>query len=447
MDDPQSATSGPELPNPVQDLVPVGPSDRSETQSGKIFLILRLFWVKRRTIMRIAAAGILLSVLYAFQLPVMYTSTTTLMPPESASPNSNLMSLLSTAVPVASAGSAMLGARMSSVQFVGILRSRTVQERLVARFDLVHYYKSRLMENACKRLAANTQITEDQKSGIITISVKAGNPVLASNIAQGYVEELDHIVTNNNTSAARRERIFLEGRLKEIKQDLDNSAKALSLFSTKSRTIAMPSQAKAMVDAGLNLQEKLATARSDLAGLRQTFSEDNVRVRTASARVEELQRQMNMITGLSQESGSRVNPRESDYPSLGALPALGLTYAELERNVIVEEALWEALTKQYEAAKVQEAKEIPTVRVLDAANVPQHKSSPVRSAIVILGAMASLFIACMFVLGANAWGNMDAQDERKKLATEIVDTMRHSQRWIWYLPGMQWAYARLFRRP
>ena len=101
--------------------------------------------------------------------------------------------------------------------------------------------------------------------------------------------------------------------------------------------------------------------------------------------------------------------------------------------MLVEEALWEALTKQYEAAKVQEAKEIPTVRVLDVANVPQHKSSPAQSAIVILGAMASLFVACMLVLGAYAWKNMDVQDERKLLVTEIVDDTLHSQKWLWHL--------------
>jgi uncharacterized protein involved in exopolysaccharide biosynthesis len=205
----------------------------------------------------------------------------------------------------------------------------------------------------------------------------------------------------------------------------------------------MPSQARAMVDSGLKLQDELATARSDLAGLRQAYSKDNVRVRTASARVEELQKQMDKITGLSQKSGSSAYTSESDYPSLGALPALGLTYADLNRKVLVEEALWEALTKQYEAAKVQEAKEIPTVRVLDVANVPQRKSSPARREIVILGAMLSLFVACISVLAMSAWKEMDAQDERKKLVTEIVNTTLNSQRWFWRLPGINWVHTRL----
>jgi uncharacterized protein involved in exopolysaccharide biosynthesis len=411
--------------------------------SLKITHFLRLFWVRRRMVFYILAAGIMFSGIDAYHLPAMYTSTTTLMPPDSVSSNSNLMGLLSSSSSVSSVGSSLLGVKTPGALFIGILGSRTVQESLVGRFDLIHYYKTSLVEDACTRLSIDSHIMEDPKNGIIRISVDAKNPMLASKIAQAYVEELDRVVALESTSAARRERVFLEERLKEIKQDLDNSAEILSQFSTNSRTIDVPSQARAMVDAGLKLQDELATARSDLSGLRQMYSEENVRVRTASARVDELQRQMDKITGASQGRGSRVDTSEPDYPSLGALPALGLTYADLDRKVLVEEALWEALTKQYEAAKVQEAREIPSVRVLDAANVPQRKSYPVRRSIVFLGTTLSLFAACILVFILSFWEEMDAQDERKKLVIEIVDTTLNSQKWIWRLPGISWLCARI----
>jgi len=443
MDQPQNLTPGPEPRTQKNDIESASTEDMGEALSLRITRFLRLCWVKRRMVIGILAIGILLSLLYALSGPNIYTSTTTLMPPDSTSTSSNLMSLLSSASPAAAAvGSSLLGKSPGAV-FVGILGSRTVQEDLVRRFNLTSHYKQPLIEDACKRLTADTVIHEDPKSGIIAINVKADSPVLASNIAQGYVAELDRVVNNNSTSAARRERIFLEERLKGIKQDLDDSGKALSQFSTKNRTIAMPSQAMAMVDAGLRMQAELVTARSELAELQQTYSEDNVRVRAARARVEELQSQMNKISGLNQASGSATNTNGSDYPSVGELPALGLTYSDLERRVSIEEALWEALTKQYEAAKVQEAKEIPTVRVLDAANVPQHKSSPVRRVIVIVGTLLSLVVAFIAVLTSSAWEEMNAQDERKKLVTEIVGAVLNSRRWYWSLPGMSWARTRL----
>ena len=192
-----------------------------------------------------------------------------------------------------------------------------------------------------------------------------------------------------------------------------------------------------MVDAGLKLQGELTTARSDLAGLRQTYSEDNVRVRTASARVEELQRQMDKITGLSRNGGPMVDTRESDYPSLGELPALGLTYADLDRKVLVEEALWEALTKQYEAAKVQEAKDIPTVRILDVANIPQHKSSPARAIILIVGTMFSILAAIIIIIVSSFWDKVNTQDEWKKLMEEIIDSTRYARKHFGRPTGME----------
>jgi uncharacterized protein involved in exopolysaccharide biosynthesis len=444
MDDIKGAASEPRVLSQVQGMELTGNAEeRTGAEVGNIYAFRRL-WAGRRSIYNILAVGTLLSILFTLLLPNTYTSTTTLMPPENPSSSYNLSSLASSVNVAASAGSALLQARSQSTLFVGILGSRTVQESLVKRFDLVHYYHSKFVEDACKELESNTKIQLDQKSGILTISVSAKNPALASNLSQFYVTELDRVVTHNSTSAAHRERIFLEERLKEIKLDLDNSSKALSLYSIKSRTIDMPAQTKAMVEAAIKLQDQLLLARADVAGLRQAYSEDNTRVRAGNARVKEIERQLNEIDGLAKRTGSGVNPTEDTfYPSIGELPALGLTYADLNRRVLVEEALWETLTKQYEAAKVQEAKEIPTVRVLDEANLPQRKSFPPRTLIVILGAILSLFTGSILVLARSAWEEMDTQDDRKKLVYEVVQTAVASHHWYWRLPGLRWVYARL----
>jgi capsule polysaccharide export protein KpsE/RkpR len=291
-------------------------------------------------------------------------------------------------------------------------------------------------------LTAATAIHEDLKSGIITISITDQDPVLASKLAQGYVEELDHVVTHNSTSAARRERIFLEERLKEIKQDLDDSAKALSLFSSKNKTFDLAIQGKAMVDSGARIQEETVIARSELAALQQTYSEDNIRVRSAHARIAALQSQMGNVMGAT--DGGKNDVSGSSYPSISELPALGVTYSDFARRVRVEEALWEVLTRQYETARVQEAKEIPVVRVLDTANVPQHKTSPIRSLIMISGTMLSFLAACIYVLATSFWQGIDERDERKILVTDIASTARNFLQGFWRLPGMNWVHRRVF---
>jgi uncharacterized protein involved in exopolysaccharide biosynthesis len=197
-----------------------------------------------------------------------------------------------------------------------------------------------------------------------------------------------------------------------------------------------------MVDAELKLQGELVAARSELAGLRQAYADNNVRVRAAEARIGELQRQMDKISGPADGGVARADKNDLPYPSIVDLPALGITFADLERKIVAEETLWATLTKQYEAAKVQEAKEIETAQVLDAAAVPERKSYPARGRFLMVGALFSLFAACLFVLIAQLWENTDSQDERKLLLTEIGGTVFNAlHRASWPL-GKRWAHAR-----
>jgi capsule polysaccharide export protein KpsE/RkpR len=258
---------------------------------------------------------------------------------------------------------------------------------------------------------------------VISISVSATDPALAAKLTNGYVEELNRVVTDDSTSAARRERIFLEGRVKDVKQDLDDSSKALSQFSAKNMTIDISSQEKSMVESGLKLQGELSEGRSQLAALRQTYSEDNHLVKAMEARNAELQREIDAMGGKPKNKGSTAGANGSAYPTAGELPALGLTYYDLERKVRVDEAVWEELTKEYEMAKVEEARQVPSVGVLDAANIPQRKTSPVRRNIVAVGTSLSFLFAIILVLALDHWEQMDPLTEPKKMVMEVFDSM------------------------
>ena len=445
MDDSQNETLGSELMDQTVDIGSAEEEDAGEALSLKLTRFLRMCWERRRSVLAIFSIGTLMSLMFAFLLPEGFTSTTTLLPAESASSSSRLMSLMASSGSAASLGSAALGLTIPGEVYVSILESRNVADALITRFNLLNYYHVRLMVDARKSLAGDTKIETDRKSGLISVSVTAASPILASNIAQQYVVELNRVVNESSTSAARRERIFLEGRLKDVKQDLDDSSRALSQFSTKSRTIDMPSQARSMVDAGLKLQGELIEGRSQLAGLRQTYSEDNSRVRAVEARNAELQRQINELGGVSQKDSSRQNADQSTYPSADELPALGLTYYDLARKVRVQEALWEALTKQYETAKVEEAAETPNLRILDQANIPERKSRPQKRLILTIGAFLSLLIALVSVFIVTVWEGMDPEDEPKRFINEVAATALAPQRWYRSIPGIRSVHSRLDR--
>ncbi len=423
MDEPLIATVGTEFMHQTNGDESAALEEDGEALSVSVIRFVQSLWARRWLVFSVVAVGILFSLLFAFLQPKVYISTTTLMPPDNTSSYSGIMSMLSSSSS-ASLTSSALGLGTPGELFVGILKSRNVEDMLITRFGLMHYYKARYMQDARRSLAADTGISQDAKSGVVTISVKAHNPQLAADLAQGYVAELNRVVTEDSTSSARRERIFLEERLKDIKQDLDESSLALSQFSAKNKTIDITSQAKSMVDAGIRLQAELIEGRSQLAAQRQTYSEDNPRVKAAEARNAELERQIAAMGGTSRSNGENGSP----YPSASQLPGLGLTYYDLQRKVQVNEVLWETLTKQYEVAKVEEAKQIPTVRVLDVANVPERKAAPVRGLIMVIGAMLSFLVACLAVFSLNYWQEMDSTTEPKKLITEIAGNFARLRR-------------------
>ena len=241
-------------------------------------------------------------------------------------------------------------------------------------------------------------IAEDKKSGIISISVTDNDPNRAREIAGAYIEELDKLVNSLSTSSARRERVFLEQRLKAIKDDLDTSSRALSQFSSRNATMDIQKQGEATVEAAGKLQGELIAAESELSGLKAQYTDDNVRVRAARGRVNELQSQLRKMSGVGEDVDAASLDAGQLFPSIRRLPLLGLTYYDLYRQVAMQEALYETLSKQYELAKVQEAKEIPPIKVLDAPDLPEKKSSPHRLAIAFVGAWLSALAGLLWII-------------------------------------------------
>jgi capsule polysaccharide export protein KpsE/RkpR len=372
---------------------------------------------------RVALYGLLTSTILAFLIPVRFESTARLMPPDSS--QSGGLAMAAAALSGGAGGfggiaTELLGLKSTSDIFVGILSSRTVQDKLIQQFDLKKLYGDRRMEDARRDLAEHTGLGVDRKSQIITISVTDHDAKRAAGMGQAYVEELNRLVAELSTSSARRERIFLEGRLQAVTQDLAESEKDFSQFASKNTAIDIKEQGRAMVEAAATLQGQLIAAESEYEGLKQIYSDNNVRVRSVKARIDELKHQLEKLGGKG-ESATTVTDQPSDslYPSIRKLPLLGVRYADLYRRIKIEEAVLETLTKEYELAKVQEAKEIPTVKVLDVANVPDKKSFPPRLLIIFLGTTLAFAGAIAWVFGNQIWHETDSKDARKVFAQEV----------------------------
>jgi capsule polysaccharide export protein KpsE/RkpR len=419
--------------------------------------LLRLVWNRRRFLFRLALATAMATSLITLLIPNSYTSTAQLMPPDSQSASS--MAMLAAMAAKAGPGLAtmagdFLGVKSSGALFIGVLRSETSQDRIIDRFNLQKVYSpfgKQLLVDTRKKLDENTTVSEDRKSGIISISVTDHSAQRASDIANAYVDQLNSLVAELSTSAAHRERVFLEGRLKVAKVELDDAANSLAQFSSKNGTLDIQTEGKAMLDAASILAGQMIAAQAELEGLRQIYTDNNGRVKALSAHVAELRRQLEKLGGVDAAapenssnatvaagSGSQPSPTPDlatgrigslPFPTIKNLPLLGAKYSDYYRRAKIEETVYELLTQQYELAKVEEAKEIPSVKVLDPAKVPERKSFPPRLLIVLLITFMVTGSAVLWTFGAHNWEQTAANDPRKILAQEIAATVRARLPW------------------
>ena len=279
------------------------------------------------------------------------------------------------------------------------------------------------------------------------IKVTDGSPQRARDITQAYVEELDRLLSQVSTSAARRERVFIEQRLAAVKTDLEDAEQQFSAFASKNGTPDIKEQAKAMVGAAAVLQGQMIAAQSELQGLEQIYTGNNIRVRSLKARVGELQSQLQKLGGTDASLAEDTSGSGQIYPSIRELPLLGVQWADLYRRMKIQETVYELLNQQYELTRIQEAKEIPTIRVIDPANVPERKSWPPRLLILLTLTSLSLIVTAGCIVGSQYWRSVDPHNPGKMLLGRVWNAAAQDGRHVIERLGLEGLRARLFSKP
>ena len=397
---------------------------------------LALLWRWRGLIFRCAGFGLLFSTLVAFLIPARFTATARIMPPDQGA-GAGMATVLASVMgksgsDLGSMTGDLLGMKSSSDLFLGILKSRTVQDAVIRKFDLRSVYSYSRWEDTRKLLEKRTDLASDRKSGIITVMVEDRSPQRSADIAAEYVAQLDREVTRLNNSAAHKERVFLEQRLGQANQDLEAAEQDFSKFASKNTAIDIKEQGRAMLSTAAQVEGQLISAQTELQGLRQLYTESNVRVRATEARIAELRHQLQKLGGstlsasddTAASSSEPASSQTQDYPTIRQLPGLGVPYADLFRRVRVQEAVFETLTKQYEMAKLEEAKESLSVKLLDAPEAPERKSFPPRILLILAGTFLALAGGAFWVWMRDRWQHADQSDPGTVLAQEILDSFK-----------------------
>jgi capsule polysaccharide export protein KpsE/RkpR len=386
-------------------------------------------WHERHFLAKVAGRALIVSTLLVFLIPNKFESITRVLPSDAIPHTGGMLSALA-GISGSSSGSSssplldlgeMLGTKNSGALYVALLRSRTVQDSLVQRFDLMKVYGVHSLGAARKILEKRAEVTEDRKSFVITITATDHDRQRARDLAQGYVEELNKLLAHVTTSSAGQQRMFLEQRLVQVKKDLETAEKNFSQYASTNATLDLPEQTRAMVESGAMLEAQVIAAQAEVEGLQQIYTANNVRVRTAQARLTELQRKLQQMGGAADgvvSHSSGANDQQL-YPPIRQLPLLGVEWADLYREVKVEETVVQLLTTQYELARMEEARETPVLNVVDPANLAETKSFPPRLVLIIACTFVCVVIGALWILARQRWQSISYDDPTKLLIQSV----------------------------
>ena len=357
----------------------------------------------------LVAAGI------AFILPNWYTATSKILPPQQS--QTNAIAILGQLGALTGGASQALGIKNPSDIFVAMLKSRTISDNVVKRFDLRKIYSEDTLEDARTELRANTEISA-AREGVITIEIDDRDPARAAEIANAYVEELEKLTLDLAVSEAGQRRIFFEKQLQKSKRDLAEAEIELQRLQEKTGIINPVGQAGLSVAAAAALRAQITAKEVQMGSLRSFATDENPDLARTEKELESLRTQLARTERASGEKGDVLL-------GIGKVPGASVEFIKRYRDVKYHETLFELLAKQFELAKIDEAKNATLIQVLDRAVPPERKSRPRRALIVITSFFAAFFLAGAWILLAHAREGA----ERDPAQAEKLAQFRRAMRW------------------
>jgi uncharacterized protein involved in exopolysaccharide biosynthesis len=362
-----------------------------------------------RFIIKLTLSVAVLAVIYALLQPNIYTAKTVILPPQQGASSASM--LLGQLGGLAGLAGGAAGIKSPNDLHIGMLKSRTIADTLIKRFDLQALWEAKTREATRKALAGSTVIASG-KDGFITIEYSDKDPQFAATMANAYVEELDRLNSTLAVTEASRKRLFFEKQLKGSRTNLDAAENALKQTQERTGMIQLDKQGGAIIEAVANVRAQIAAKEVELAAMGAFATPQNPDYRQIQQVIVGLRAQ------LAKVERDHVAGQGDVMVPTGKLPETGLEFLRKTRELKYQETLFELLSKQFEIAKIDEAKDAALIQVVDKALVPEQKSKPKRSLIVILATMMAFFIGILlaFFKEASARASLDpASAERMSL--------------------------------
>ena len=336
-------------------------------------------------------------------MPNEYTANARILPPQET--KGGLSAALGGMSDLAALAGVSVGSSTSEL-YVGMLKSRAVADPIIDEFKLMEVYKTKSRMGTYSAFKDHVEITRGKDDSIISINVGDKDPKRSAAIANRLVDELKKLNVRLNLNTAGRERVFLETRLAMAKQELASAEENLKAFQEANKAIRIDDQANAIINAIAALRAEITSKEVELGVLLSFQTDQNPQVKALKEAILQLKKQMKRL----EENSSEKLQTEDIFIATSQVPELSLQYVRLLREFKIQEAIFELLTKQYEMAKLNEARDTSTIQILDAAVIPDRKSKPNRSTMVILATFVMGFISVFIAFIREFTGKIAEED-------------------------------------
>jgi tyrosine-protein kinase Etk/Wzc len=343
---------------------------------------------RKKLVMGFPVIVALISAAVSLTLPNVYTATTKLLPPQQA--QSGASALLAQLGGAAGLAAGMAGMKTPGDLYLGMLKSRTVADKMISRFDLKKKYETESQEKARLRLAGSTVLATG-KDGMITIDVDDKDPKFAAGLANGYVDELQRLTSTLAVTEASQRRVFFERQLETAKNNLAKVEMSLKGAMDTRGVISVDSESRAILETAARLKAQVSAKEIQLDSMRAFVTPQNPEFRRASEELSSLRSEL-----------ARLQGGRAGSSALAQTSQAGLENIQLMRDLKYYQMLYELLAKQYEVARLDEAKDPALIQVLDPAVAPEYKSKPKRAFIVLGATLLAGFAAIAWAFFSEA---------------------------------------------
>jgi tyrosine-protein kinase Etk/Wzc len=382
-----------DIPVEKHEILPAASASPPDREDEISLLDLLIVLANRKgLIVKITAACLGLGLLLAFVLPKRYTAEATVLPPQQNSSMAGaLASQLGSLGAMASLASKDMGLKNPNDMYVAMFSSETVEDAMIRRFGLMQEYRQKYLSLTRKTFERYFTVNGSGKDGLIHISVEDKDPKRAAEMANAWIEEFRRLSQTLAISEASQRRLFFELQMEQAKDNLANAEEALKKTEQKTGVIQMDSQARALIESAVTLRAQIAAKEVQLQGMQTYATNEN-------SGVVEVQRELDGLRAQLAKLGGSEGGAEGLIVPQGKVPQAGLEYVRKLRDVKYYETIFEIIARQFEMAKLDEAKEGAVVQVVDPALVPDRKSSPKRALIMLVALAIGLFLGVLLAL-------------------------------------------------